>query len=75
MIYKINPDYNSPAIFTPYPKTNLYDYCDENDLLLIRDYSQYRRDINQGKKIKNVNYLFIKLLVNFIGVGLRLKAF
>ena len=74
MIFKINPDHNSPAIFTPYPMTNLYDYCDENDLLLIRGYSQYRRDVNQGKKIKNVNYTFIQLLVNFLGVGLRLKS-
>jgi radical SAM superfamily enzyme YgiQ (UPF0313 family) len=75
MIYRISPDHNSPAIFTPYPKTNLYDYCDENDLLLIKGYSQYRRDVSQGKKVKNVNYLFIRVLVNFLTLSLSFKKY
>ena len=73
MIYKINPEHNSPSLFTPYPKRNLYDYCDENDLLLIKNYSEYRRDFSQGKKIKNVNYLSINLIVNLLMLLLPIK--
>ena len=35
MIREIDPDYYSPAFFTPHPGTDLYDYCVEHDLSLI----------------------------------------
>ena len=73
MIYKINPEHNSPALFTPYPKTNLYDYCDNNNLLLIKNYREYRRDFSKGKKIKNVNYLSIKLIFHSLMLLLLIK--
>lgn len=73
MISKIKPEYHSSALFTPYPKTNLYEYCKKNDLLRITNYSEYRRDFSKGKKIKGVNYVFIKFL-NYLLIPLLEKV-
>ena len=35
MLKEIDPDYYSPAFYTPHPGSDLYDYCMENDLSLI----------------------------------------
>ncbi len=58
MIREIDPDYYSPAFFTPHPGTDLYDYCVENDLSLITDYDSYRRNPTEPK-IKGQDYQFL----------------
>jgi anaerobic magnesium-protoporphyrin IX monomethyl ester cyclase len=58
MIREIDPDYFSPAFFTPHPGTDLYDYCVENDLSLITDYDSYRRNPTEPK-IKGQDYEFL----------------
>ena len=58
MIREIDPDYYSPAFFTPHPGTDLYDYCVENDLSLIQDYDSYRRNPTEPK-IKGQDYEFL----------------
>ncbi|MGD8626575.1 MAG: radical SAM protein [Anaerolineae bacterium] len=59
MIREIDPDYYSPAFFTPHPGTDLYDYCVEHDLSLITDYDSYRRNPTEPK-IKGQDYEFLK---------------
>ena len=59
MIRDIDPDYYSPAFFTPHPGTDLYDYCVEHDLSLIRDYDSYRRNPTEPK-IKGQDYDFLR---------------
>ena len=59
MIREIDPDYYSPAFFTPHPGTDLYDYCLEQGLSLITDYDSYRRNPTEAK-IKGQDYEFLK---------------
>jgi anaerobic magnesium-protoporphyrin IX monomethyl ester cyclase len=59
MIREIDPDYYSPAFFTPHPGTDLYDYCRDNDLSLIQDYDSYRRNPTEPK-IKGQDYEFLR---------------
>ncbi|HIC89103.1 MAG TPA: B12-binding domain-containing radical SAM protein, partial [Anaerolineae bacterium] len=59
MIREIDPDYYSPAFYTPHPGTDLYDYCVEHDLSLITDYDSYRRNPTEPK-IKGQDYEFLK---------------
>ncbi len=58
MIQEIDPDYYSPAFFTPHPGTDLYYYVVENDLSLIQDYASYRRNPTEPK-IAGVDYDFL----------------
>jgi radical SAM superfamily enzyme YgiQ (UPF0313 family) len=58
LIREIDPDYFSPAFFTPHPGTDLYDYCMQNDLSLITDYDGYRRNPTEPK-IKGQDYEFL----------------
>jgi anaerobic magnesium-protoporphyrin IX monomethyl ester cyclase len=58
MIREIDPDYFSPAFYTPHPGTDLYDYCIENGLSLITDYDSYRRNPTEPK-IKGQDYEFL----------------
>jgi anaerobic magnesium-protoporphyrin IX monomethyl ester cyclase len=44
MLKEIDPDWYSPAFYTPHPGSDLYDYCVENDLSLITSHDQYRRN-------------------------------
>ncbi|MGD8397937.1 MAG: radical SAM protein [Anaerolineae bacterium] len=44
MLKEIDPDWYSPAFYTPHPGSDLYDYCIENDLSLITSHDQYRRN-------------------------------
>jgi len=62
MIRKINPEYYSPSLFTPYPETKLFNYCKERNLLIFKHYSEYRRSIN-GNKIKGFNYTLIRTML------------
>lgn len=44
MLREIDPDWYSPAFYTPHPGSDLYDYCVEHDLSLITSHDQYRRN-------------------------------
>ncbi len=58
MMKEIDPDYYSPAFYTPHPGSDLYDYCVEHDLSLISDYESYSRNPT-GPKIKGHDYDFL----------------
>jgi len=55
----IDPDYYSPAFFTPHPGTDLYDYVAERGLSRITDYDSYRRNPTEPK-IRGQDYSFLK---------------
>ncbi len=59
MIREIDPDYFSPAFFTPHPGTDLYEYVMKHNLSLITNYDQYRRNPTEPK-IKGQDYEFLK---------------
>jgi anaerobic magnesium-protoporphyrin IX monomethyl ester cyclase len=59
MVKDIDPDYYSPAFFTPHPGTDLYDYVVEHDLSRITDYDSYRRNPTEPK-IKGQDYEFLQ---------------
>ncbi len=59
LIKEIDPDYYSPAFFTPHPGTDLYDYAVEHDLSRITDYDSYRRNPTEPK-IKGQDYDFLR---------------
>ena len=59
MLKAIDPDYYSPAFYTPHPGSDLYDYCIENDLSLITSHEQYRRSPTEAK-IKGADYEFLQ---------------
>ncbi len=59
MLKEIDPDYYSPAFYTPHPGSDLYDYCIEHDLSLIKDHDSYRRNPDEAK-IKGVDYEWLK---------------
>lgn len=59
MLQEIDPDYYSPAFYTPHPGSDLYDYCRENGLSLITSHDQYRRNPTEVK-IKGQDYEFLQ---------------
>lgn len=59
MLKEIDPDYYSPAFYTPHPGSDLYDYCLEHDLSLITDHDSYRRNPDEVK-IKGHDYGFLR---------------
>jgi radical SAM superfamily enzyme YgiQ (UPF0313 family) len=59
LMQEIDPDYYSPAFFTPHPGTDLYDYVIEHNLSRITDYDSYRRNPTEPK-IKGQDYEFLK---------------
>jgi anaerobic magnesium-protoporphyrin IX monomethyl ester cyclase len=59
MMKEIDPDYYSPAFFTPHPGTDLYDFVAEHDLSRITDYDSYRRNPTEPK-IRGQDYEFLK---------------
>jgi anaerobic magnesium-protoporphyrin IX monomethyl ester cyclase len=59
MMKTIDPDYYSPAFFTPHPGTDLYDYVVAHDLSRITDYDSYRRNPTEPK-IRGQDYDFLK---------------
>jgi len=59
MLKEIDPDYYSPAFYTPHPGSDLYDYCLANDLSLITSHDQYRRNPTETK-IKGQDYQFLQ---------------
>jgi len=44
MVKEIDPDWYSPAFYTPHPGSDLYDYCIEENLSLITSHDEYRRN-------------------------------
>lgn len=69
MIKKIKPYHCSPAYYTPHPGSDLFKYCIENDLSLIKNHDGYRRN-NYEPKIKEIDYDYLKkLLLESIAVG------
>jgi len=59
MLKEIDPDYYSPAFYTPHPGSDLYDYCVEHGLSLITSHDQYRRNPTETK-IKGQDYEFLQ---------------
>ena len=58
MLKRMDPDYYSPAFYTPHPGSDLYQYCLEHDLSLITDHNGYRRNPT-GAKIRGKDYQFL----------------
>ena len=59
MLKEIDPDWYSPAFYTPHPGSDLYDYCVENDLSLITSHDQYRRNPWETK-VKGQDFEFLQ---------------
>ncbi len=59
MMKRIDPDYYSPAFYTPHPGSDLFTYCQEHDLSLVVDHDSYRRNPTE-LKIKGHDYEFLK---------------
>ena len=57
----------SIAVFTPHPGSDLYDYCMERNLSLIKQHSDYRRYFDGTPKIKGVNYQYLSWAISQIG--------
>ena len=58
MVKDIDPDYYSPAFYTPLPGSDLYTYVQEQGLSLIADHDSYRRNPTEAK-IKGLDYHFL----------------
>ncbi|MCL5107532.1 MAG: B12-binding domain-containing radical SAM protein [Chloroflexi bacterium] len=58
MLKEIDPDWYSPAFYTPHPGSDMYTYCVRNDLSLIKDHDSYRRNPTEVK-IKGHDYDFL----------------
>lgn len=58
MIKQIRPDYHSCSFFTPFPGSELGEYCAENNLRITEDYSEYNRG-RLTPKIRGVDYEFL----------------
>lgn len=63
MLKDIDPDWYSPAFYTPHPGSDLYTYCLEHDLSLIKDHDSYRRNPTEVK-IKGHDYEFLLWALN-----------
>jgi len=59
MLKEIDPDYYSPAFYTPHPGSDLYEYCLVNNLCLITSHDQYRRNPTETK-IRGQDYDFLR---------------
>lgn len=56
----IRPSHPSPCFFTPYPGTELGDFCIKNGLLLEKSETYYNRSAMAQGKLKGINYTFLK---------------
>ena len=63
MLKIVDPDYYSPAFFTPHPGSDLYDYCLEHDLSLITSHDQYRRNPGETSRSLMTRAKFAIVLV------------
>ncbi|MBN1270666.1 MAG: B12-binding domain-containing radical SAM protein [Candidatus Aminicenantes bacterium] len=62
MIREIKPEVCSPSFFTPYPGTYLSQYCDQRNLSLIGNYTDFRRN-PEGRKIRGIDYHYLRKAV------------
>ena len=62
MIRRLNPEFASPFLYTPIPGTGLYDFCEENELILNKDKTIERTGVFVPT-LKNVNYGVIENLL------------
>jgi anaerobic magnesium-protoporphyrin IX monomethyl ester cyclase len=60
MIKKIKPDHPSLFYFTPIPGTDIYDYCNENDLMIRKDALKIERTGDVVPKIYGINYNYLE---------------
>jgi anaerobic magnesium-protoporphyrin IX monomethyl ester cyclase len=58
MMQAIKPEHYSPAFYTPHPGSDLFNYCQEQGLSLIRSHDSYRRNPTEAK-IKGLDYDFL----------------
>ena len=73
MAEQINADFPSIAFYTPIPGSDLYDYCIDNKLSLIRDYSDFKRDPSKPK-IRGVDYDFLnKAMTEIISFRFKIR--
>jgi anaerobic magnesium-protoporphyrin IX monomethyl ester cyclase len=63
LLKEIDPDFYSPAFYTPHPGSDMYTYCIEHDLSLIQDHNSYRRNPTEVK-IKGHDYAFLLWALN-----------
>ncbi len=59
MIKTIRPAFCSAAYYTPHPGSDLYQYCRDHDLSLIRSHESYSRHPTEPK-IRGVDYTFLE---------------
>jgi anaerobic magnesium-protoporphyrin IX monomethyl ester cyclase len=59
MLKQIDPEYYSPAFYTPHPGSDLYTYVMEHELSLIKSHDSYRRNPDEAK-IKGVDYEWLQ---------------
>lgn len=59
MMKEIDPDYYSPAFYTPHPGSDLYDYTMDNGLSLLASHDSFRRNPTE-LKIKGHDEEFLK---------------
>ncbi|HOG47372.1 MAG TPA: radical SAM protein [Anaerolineae bacterium] len=59
MLKKMDPDYYSPAFYTPHPGSDLFAYCEEHGLSLITSHDSYRRNPTEVK-IKGHDAAFLQ---------------
>ena len=57
---EINADFNSVSFFTPLPGTHLYDYCQRNNLSLIKSPEDLLNFSPEQPKIKGVDYEYAR---------------
>ena len=59
MIKKMKPYVPSPTFYTPFPGSDLFDYCVKNGLSLIKKHAEYVRN-PISPKIKGIDYDFMR---------------
>lgn len=70
MIKTIKPDHYSPAFYTPHPGSDLFKYCEEHGLSLIKSHDSYRRNATEAK-IKGIDYKFLyQALMESMGIDM-----
>ena len=74
MIQTIKPNHYSPAFYTPHPGSDLFKYCEDHGISLIKNHDSYRRNATEAK-IKGVDYKFLhKALMASMGYELPEKS-
>jgi radical SAM superfamily enzyme YgiQ (UPF0313 family) len=59
MIEVMRPAVHGHSVYTPAPGSDLFAYCKQNDLLLMKTHNDYRRDAYTTNKIKGIDYVFL----------------